>query len=214
MTKDEWYVQLFERLGNSRFRSSFHLKQKDIDYINEKGLDTIREHARDFIAKREAPAVIPNDGKQTPMRGHPVFIAQHATATCCRGCIQKWHKISPEHPWHDRNAVLRRKDNDKWYGVVLEVAGDKLGLSGDGIVDVLNVKSDPMLIGSLRGQDGYFPAYHMNKEKWISVLLGREELDESIKDLLSLSYELTAPKKRGKKVCFALHAICGHIEEP
>ena len=78
MTKDEWYRQLFERLGNSRFRSSFHLKQKDIDYINEKGLDTIRQHAKDFIAKREAPAYIANDGKQTPMKGHPVFIAQHA----------------------------------------------------------------------------------------------------------------------------------------
>ena len=88
MTKDEWYRQLFERLGNSRFRSSFHLKQKDIDYINEKGLDTIRQHAKDFIAKREAPAYIANDGKQTPMRGHPVFIAQHATATCCRECIR------------------------------------------------------------------------------------------------------------------------------
>ena len=73
MTKDEWYRQLFERLDNSRFRSSFHLKQKDIDYINEKGLDTIRQHAKDFIAKREAPAYIANDGKQTPMRGHPVF---------------------------------------------------------------------------------------------------------------------------------------------
>ena len=95
MTKDEWYRQLFERLGNSRFRSSFHLKQKDIDYINEKGLDTIRKHAEDFIAKREAPAYIPNDGKQTPMRGHPVFIAQHATATCCRECIRKWHKMQP-----------------------------------------------------------------------------------------------------------------------
>ena len=94
MTKDEWYRQLFERLGNSKFRSSFHLKQKDIDYINEKGLDTIRQHARDFIAKREAPAYIPNDGKQTPTKGHPVFIAQHATATCCRGCIEKWHKFT------------------------------------------------------------------------------------------------------------------------
>ena len=73
MTKDEWYRQLFERLDNSKFRSSFHLKQKDIDYINEKGLDTIRQHAADFIAKREAPAYIANDGKQTPMRGHPVF---------------------------------------------------------------------------------------------------------------------------------------------
>ena len=69
MTKDEWYRQLFERLGNSSFRSSFHLKQKDIDYINEKGLDTIRQHAKDFIAKREAPAYIANDGKQTPMKG-------------------------------------------------------------------------------------------------------------------------------------------------
>ena len=95
MTKDEWYNQLFERLDNSKFRSSFHLKQKDIDYINEKGLDTIRQHAKDFIAKREAPAYIVNDGKQTPMRGHPVFIAQHATATCCRECIQKWHKMQP-----------------------------------------------------------------------------------------------------------------------
>ena len=85
MTKDEWYKQLFERLENSRFRSRFHLKQKDIDYIHEKGLDTIRKHAEDFITKREAPAYIPNDGKQTPMRGHPVFIAQHATATCCGG---------------------------------------------------------------------------------------------------------------------------------
>ena len=73
MTKDEWYKQLFERLGNSKFRSSFHLKQKDIDYINEKGLDTIRQHAIDFIAKREAPAVIPNDG--TGVYSFPVELA-------------------------------------------------------------------------------------------------------------------------------------------
>ena len=95
MTKEEWYKQLFEHLEASMFRSSFHLKQKDINYINEKGLDVIRQHAQDFIAKREAPAFIPNDGKQTPMKGHPVFIAQHATATCCRECIRKWHKMLP-----------------------------------------------------------------------------------------------------------------------
>ena len=95
VTKEEWYKQLFEHLEASKFRRSFHLKQKDIDYINEKGLDVIRQHAQDFIAKREAPAVIPNDGKQTPMKGHPVFIAQHATATCCRECIRKWHKMQP-----------------------------------------------------------------------------------------------------------------------
>ena len=103
MTKDEWYRQLFERLDNSRFRSSFHLKQKDIDYINEKGLDTIRQHAKDFIAKREAPAYIANDGKQTPMKGHPVFIAQHATGTCCRGCLGKWHHIG-------RNRIMSDTD--------------------------------------------------------------------------------------------------------
>ena len=96
MTKEEWFTQLFDHLEHSKFRSSFHLKQRDIDYINEKGLDTIKDHARDFIEKREAPAYIPNDGKQTPMKGHPVFVAQHATATCCRECIRKWHKIQPD----------------------------------------------------------------------------------------------------------------------
>ena len=58
-------------------------------------MDVIRQHAQDFIAKREASAFIPNDGKQTPMKGHPVFIAQHATATCCHECIRKWHKMQP-----------------------------------------------------------------------------------------------------------------------
>jgi len=84
---------LFERLAKSEFRSRFHLKAADREYIERKGLDTIRRHAEDFVRKRLAPAVIPNDGKQTPMRGHPVFLAQHATACCCRGCFQKWHGI-------------------------------------------------------------------------------------------------------------------------
>ena len=107
--------------------------------------------------------------------------------------------IVPFYTWHDWNAVLRHNDNNKWYGVVLEVSADKLGLPEAGIIDVLNVKSDPLLIGSLRGQDGYFPAYHMNKEKWLSIQLGKPELDDAIKDLLSLSHELTAPKKRNPK---------------
>ena len=88
--------RLFNRLDHSKFRSSFHLAKKYKDYCNEKGLDVIEQHARDFISKRIAPAVILNDGKQTPMKNHPVFIAQHATATCCRGCIEKWHKF-PQH---------------------------------------------------------------------------------------------------------------------
>ncbi|MCD8325175.1 MAG: ATP-dependent RecD-like DNA helicase [Lachnospiraceae bacterium] len=84
---------LFDRLAQSKFRSSFTLKANDIAYVKEKGMDTIRSHARDFVSKRLAPAEPANDGKQTPMKGHPVFIAQHATATCCRGCLEKWHRI-------------------------------------------------------------------------------------------------------------------------
>ena len=87
------FTNLFERLSKSAFRSRFHLSQKDREYITEKGLATIRKHAENFVAKRLAPAVIPNDGKQTPMKGHPVFIAQHATGCCCRGCFFKWHHI-------------------------------------------------------------------------------------------------------------------------
>lgn len=92
---DETIASLFLRLSHSKFRSSFYLNQKDKEIIANKGLATIREHARQIIAKRLAPAIIPNDGKQTPMRHgtSPVFIAQHATGCCCRGCLEKWHHI-------------------------------------------------------------------------------------------------------------------------
>ena len=85
---------LFDRLSKSDFRRKFHLGPKDLCYIRSKGLDVIRRHASDFVDKRLAPAAIPNDGKQTPMRGHPVFLAQHATGCCCRGCFSKWHGIT------------------------------------------------------------------------------------------------------------------------
>lgn len=85
--------EILIKLSKSKFRSGFKLKDKDILYINQKGINTIRKHTYEFIKKRLAPKLIGNDGKQTPMRGHPTFIAQHATATCCRGCLYKWHKI-------------------------------------------------------------------------------------------------------------------------
>lgn len=84
---------LFEKLSKSKFRSSLKLKEKDIEYINKKGLEEIQNHAFQFINNRLKNKIILNDGKQTPMKGHPVFIAQHATATCCRGCLYKWHHI-------------------------------------------------------------------------------------------------------------------------
>ncbi len=85
--------EALRKLQRSRFRSRFHLTDLDRAYIRDKGMDTIRRHGADFIAARLAPAELPNDGKQTPMRGHPIFVAQHACACCCRGCLNKWYRV-------------------------------------------------------------------------------------------------------------------------
>lgn len=105
--------ELFYRLSKSKFRSKFKLSLKDKEYIKEKGINKIKEHAYDFIDKRLAPKEILNDGKQTPMRGHPVFIAQHATATCCRSCLYKWHKI-------DMNKTLSEEEIDYIVNVIMK----------------------------------------------------------------------------------------------
>lgn len=87
--------RLLYSLSKSKFRSSFHLNNKMKEYVDKKGIDIIRKHAYDFVIERLKPINPKNDGKQTPMRQvHPVFIAQHATGTCCRGCIEKIHHIS------------------------------------------------------------------------------------------------------------------------
>lgn len=105
---------IFLALSKSKFRSSFKLKIKDIEYISSKGLETIKEHAYDFINQRLRPEVILNDGKQTPMKGHPVFIAQHATATCCRGCLYKWHKIKQNKQLSDEEVEYVVNTIMKW----------------------------------------------------------------------------------------------------
>ncbi|MDY5015499.1 MAG: MmcQ/YjbR family DNA-binding protein [Eubacteriales bacterium] len=110
----------------------------------------------------------------------------------------------PDYPWNDRNAVLRHVDNRKWYGVIIEVDRAKLGMDGTGVVDVLNVKCDPNMIGMLRMQPGFYPAYHMNKEKWVSIRLGGPAAEDEIKDLIEFSYRLTGsrknePKRSGKQ---------------
>jgi hypothetical protein len=102
------------KLKSSPFRSRFTLKGRELQYLKEKGMDTIMDHARAFISERLVPADPPNDGRQTPMRNHPVFIAQHATAACCRKCLMKWHGIpSSGHALTDEEKeyvlrVLRR----------------------------------------------------------------------------------------------------------
>ena len=88
--------EALRKLSGSRFRSRFHLTQRDLDYVLCRGWLTIREHAKTFIRDRLAPAEPSNDGAQTPMRGHPVFIAQHACACCCRKCLEKWYRV-PQH---------------------------------------------------------------------------------------------------------------------
>ena len=104
---------VLDSLSHSKFRASFHLRKYMLDYINDKGLDKIREHAYDFITTRLAPKDIINDGHQTPMKGHPVFIAQHATATCCRNCLYKWHKI-------DKNRELTKDEIDYIVNLIMK----------------------------------------------------------------------------------------------
>lgn len=93
---------LFQRLSRSPFRQRFHLGYVEYHYCRDKGKRIIEQHAAEFIRTRLAPAEPVNDGKQTPMRGHPVFIAQHATATCCRGCLSKWHGIALHQPMSEQ----------------------------------------------------------------------------------------------------------------
>lgn len=97
----------------SKFRSRFHLKDKDKKYIEEKGIDTIEKHAYDFINNRLSDVSKVIDGKQTPMRGHPVFIAQHATACCCRGCLEKWHHIP-------KDRLLTKKEIDYIANIIMK----------------------------------------------------------------------------------------------
>ena len=104
---------VFRKLAGSPFRARFKLNAKDAAYLSDKGIDTVLGHAREFVARRLAPATPSNDGRQTPMRGHPVFVAQHASATCCRACLAKWHgipsgrELTPEECARVLNAIER-----------------------------------------------------------------------------------------------------------
>lgn len=106
-------MDILDKLAKSKFRAKFKLRAKELEYIKEKGIEKIYSHACDFIRDRIASKEPVNDGKQTPMRGHPVFIAQHATATCCRGCIEKWHKIP-------KGRELTQQEQEYLVSVIME----------------------------------------------------------------------------------------------
>ncbi len=112
--RDTKLEQVFKALKKSPFRQRFCLRERERDYLAEKGLPTILDHARGFIGKRLAPAEPPNDGKQTPYRGHPAFVAQHATATCCRSCLAKWHNIPRGRPLTDGEQAYVLKVLQLW----------------------------------------------------------------------------------------------------
>ena len=107
------------------------------------------------------------------------------------------YAVVPDRPWarHPDDVGFRHTRNRKWFTLVMRIPGSRLGLPGDGLLDVVNVKCDPLLIGSFRELPGIYPAYHMNKGSWLSVSL-EEAGDETIKVLINMSYDLTAPGKR------------------
>jgi len=111
-----------------------------------------------------------------------------------------------EFPWarYPNYKVYRHGGNRKWFAVVMDVPGEKLGLQTKASVDIVNVKCDPLMVGSFREEPGFLPAYHMSKENWISALLDGSADGETIKLLLEMSYRLTAPKARGR----AKSALC------
>ena len=107
--------------------------------------------------------------------------------------IEDTYGIFPDYPWESNPtfAVFRHTNNRKWFALVMDIPKARLGLSEEGMIDIVNLKCDPALIGSLRMEKGFFPAYHMSKDKWISVALDGSVDDEKIMLLLDMSYELT-----------------------
>ena len=110
------------------------------------------------------------------------------------------YSAEPDHPWHShpRFEVFRHSNNKKWFALVMDIPKSKLGLQNTDMIDVVNLKCDPILVGSLRGDAGIFPAYHMSKANWITVALDGSVPDEKLKMLLDLSYELTATKAKNE----------------
>lgn len=112
--------------------------------------------------------------------------------------IREYYGIEPERLWekYPGYAVFRHPGSRKWFALVVDISKSRLGLPGDDLVDVLDIKCSPVMIGSLLMEKGFLPAYHMNKTSWISVLLDGTVPDETVFPLLELSYDSVAPKRK------------------
>ena len=115
--------------------------------------------------------------------------------------ILKTYGSVAEYPWitAPRYAVYRHADNRKWFAVVMDIPKRKLGIDPDEIVDIMNVKCDPILVASLVNEKGFYPAYHMVKGKWITIMLDSVDA-EQIKWLLGMSFELTKKEERNEHI--------------
>ena len=130
-----------------------------------------------------------------------------------RSYILENYAAAADFPWvsSPENEVFRHENSGKWFALVMELSADKLGLAGAETMTVVNLKCDPLLIGSLREERGFFPAYHMNKEHWITAVLDGSAPDAQIQTLLAMSYDMTAPghgrtvKKRNENQAAAQH---------
>ena len=111
------------------------------------------------------------------------------------------YNVESDFPWlkYPNYEVFRHSNNQKWFALIMDIPKNKLGLQGSDLLDVVNLKCDTLLIGSLRCEPGFFPAYHMNKDSWITIALDGSVSDDKIKMLLDASYDATAPKERSKK---------------
>lgn len=116
--------------------------------------------------------------------------------------ISETYGVAAEFPWsqYPDFAVYRHNGNKKWFAVVMNLPMSKFGLSDDKTVDVVNLKCEAIMTGSLHNENGIYPAYHMNKSYWISVLLDGTVDDEKLKWLLDISFDLTNTKIRSKKI--------------
>ena len=114
---------------------------------------------------------------------------------------EKNYKAKPEHLWekYPGYGVLRHRENKKWYAVLMDIPQNKVGLEGEEAVDILDVKCEPDMVVSLSLQQGFFPAYHMNKKHWITIILDGTVADHEIYNLLDMSYELTQTKAKARK---------------
>ncbi|MCR5138285.1 MAG: MmcQ/YjbR family DNA-binding protein [Oscillospiraceae bacterium] len=110
--------------------------------------------------------------------------------------VRDYYSVNPDYPWDDENYVLRHESNRKWFAVGLAVRYLRLGIDCDGTVDIIDVKCSPLMMGAYLSLPGILPGYHMNKDHWLTILLDGTASDETIKELLEISYEMTKGMRR------------------